>query len=66
MIIGLIVLLVGIGLIYWHEIRPYKIRKDCINSLKAINFNSVSSDLVIVDAYRFSYEICLHKKGLDK
>jgi hypothetical protein len=54
----IIIALIVIGLFYWYDLRPIKIRKEC---LKAMGENPTFASKNQVGKYR----ACLIKKGLE-
>ncbi len=61
-IITSVIVLLFIGLFYWYEYRPSKIRKECITKAETHTGNMLPSKTV-VDA---NYSNCLKSNGLLK
>jgi len=54
-----VIILVGVGLFYWYDLRPRKIRKECLRVMGE-NPNFASKSQV------GKYKACLIEKGLER
>ena len=62
----LLIILVGIGLFYWFQLRPTQIREHCFDlATKAIT-KSKSDTLNSTEDYDFLYKLCLQRNGVEK
>lgn len=59
----IVIILILVGLFYWFQIRPAKIRKFC-GTEPVLLYNKNETSMTYQEFYNFDYQKCLNQHGL--